>query len=191
MRSFALLLIILVIFVASLITSAADATSSAARRKEKPAPHHYAPDVKIHNEMPDHTDPQNKKRLQCSSCKVLTQEFWERLHALSERNNGRPRRDQQMDVLESMCNEVKIDYGLVMRNNKPTLEFSREDAISRLKGSWVNVYLETRCGNLVSNHDEVILDKHKTLKNLAEFQQFICQTLDKSCLNEKFVNADL
>ena len=81
-----------------------------------------------------------------------------------------------------------------MRNNKPTLEFSRDDAVSRVKGSWVNLYLEGRCGKILAQHEEQILERYKKVNDLPEFQAGICQKIDRSCLEEKFVpkvNADL
>ena len=161
--------------------------------------HHYGASEEIHAEMPDHTLPKNKKALECSSCKVLTEEVWTRLHALSKKMNGRPRHSQQVDLIEDMCVDVKREYGLLMRNNKPTLEFSRDEALTRLRGSWINIYLEGRCGKILAQHEEQILERYKKVRDLAEFQAAICQKIDRSCLQEKFIekkigsssNADL
>ncbi len=155
--------------------------------------HYYAP-PQVHEHMPDHTDPKNKPALACSSCKVLTEEVWTRLHALAKRHNGRPRMHAQVEVIEAMCEEVKHEYGLVMRRNKPTLEFSRDETISRIKGAWIGPYLEGRCGKILAQHEEQILEKYRQVRNLGEFQQSICQRLDKSCHGENLAekpNADL
>ncbi len=93
----------------------------------------------------------------------------------------------QVELIEHMCEEVKHEYGLVMRRNKPTLEFSRDESISRLKGAWINLYIEGRCGKILAQHEEQILEKYRQVRNLGEFQEWICKRLDKSCHSEVFV----
>ncbi len=198
---FAIVVTIITITLSLVMTMSSSSSSSpssfffvdAARRPTpyKPSTHHYA-EVQEHPHMPDRHAPDNKRALQCSSCKVLTDEVWQRLHALARANKGKPRHFQQVDVIEAMCKEVKHEYGLVLRNGKPVMEFSRDDAIETLKGTWINDYVEHRCGKILASHEEQILEKYKQVRDLAEFQQVICKKLDRSCLTETFVpNGDL
>jgi len=147
--------------------------------------HHYAP-AEVIEGLPDHTNPVDSAALKCSSCKVLTTEVWERLHALAKKRNGRPVHHEQVDVIEDMCKAVKNQYGLLMRNNKPTTEFSKDPRYSTVKGQWIVPYLEGRCGKILASHEEQILEKYRHVRTLNDFLKIICQRLDRSCQGEDF-----
>lgn len=190
--SSSLLVLLLSLLVVVIVTNSAASVVDGAYRPHAVdhQKHYYAPE-QVHKDMPDHTDPKNKPALACSSCKVLTEEVWQRLHALAKRHGGKPRMHAQVDAIEKMCNEVKHEYGLVMRKNKPTLEFSRDETISRVRGGFINLYIEGRCGKILAQHEEQILEKYRQVRDLGEFQASICQRLDKSCLSEKFTKTPI
>ena len=78
-----------------------------------------------------------------------------------------------------MCKMIKSDYGLLMKNNKPTMDFSRNSAITRLRGNWINTFLENRCNELLSEHEEDITESYQG--GLAAFQTVICREKSKVC----------
>ena len=130
-------------------------------------------------QLPDYADPEVAKKLKCSACKCLTTEVYNRLTILSELRHGKPKTFEVIEVLEKMCKMIKSDYGLLMKNNKPTTDFSRNPAISRLSDGWINTFLENRCNEMLSDHDEDIVSSYQG--RLAAFQAFICREKSNAC----------
>lgn len=151
-----------------------------------------APDA-VQATMPDYTIPKNKKILRCNGCKVIAEEIHQGLKALAEKNNNRPRRDQQSKFLEKVSTTMRTEYGLLMKNNMATFEFSKDEDISRIKGNWINVMLEEQCGSLVFDHEDEILAQYEKDKNdFPSFQKYVCRKLVKTCemKNETFGFSD-
>lgn len=151
-----------------------------------------APDP-VQATLPEYTLPKNKKRLRCNACKAIAEEIHQGLNALAEKNNNRPRRDQQSKFLEKVSLTMRNEYGLLMKNNVATFEFSKDEDISRIKGNWINVMLEEQCGSLVVDYeDEILAQYQKDREDFPSFQKFICRKLVKTCemKNEVFGFSD-
>eukprot|EP01062_Namystynia_karyoxenos_P027148 TRINITY_DN20922_c0_g1_i1.p1 TRINITY_DN20922_c0_g1~~TRINITY_DN20922_c0_g1_i1.p1 ORF type:complete len:215 (+),score=69.73 TRINITY_DN20922_c0_g1_i1:74-646(+) len=133
--------------------------------------------------IPDYGDKQVSKRLRCSACKCLAKELFDELRRVHKLRHGKPRSWEVEEVLEGICATLRNDYGLLRRNNKPTEEFSRNSAISRLTGNWINSYIESRCGELVSSYEDDIVQSY-TNGELIDFQRLICSQRDGSCTEE-------
>eukprot|EP01065_Artemidia_motanka_P036155 TRINITY_DN44061_c0_g1_i1.p1 TRINITY_DN44061_c0_g1~~TRINITY_DN44061_c0_g1_i1.p1 ORF type:complete len:213 (+),score=77.80 TRINITY_DN44061_c0_g1_i1:71-640(+) len=130
--------------------------------------------------LPDYGDPAVSKRLRCSACRCLTKEVHSELRRVDKLRHGKPRPWEIEEVLEKICSRLRNDYGLLRRNNRPTEEFSKNTAISRLTGNWINAYIESRCGELMGNYEDEITDTYKE-GELIDFQRRICGELDGSC----------
>jgi hypothetical protein len=163
---------------------AKEATSKELKKDESNK--NYFPSEQLQETIPDHTNPKNKQKIKCSACKVIAEELYFGLTALAKKNNNRPRRDQQTDFFDKVCAKMKTDYGLLMRNNAATLEFSRDADISRIKGSWVNFRLEEHCLSLLDQDEDEILEEFKKSKDdFVSFQKFVCKKIDKVCVGKK------
>lgn len=153
----------------------------------------YTAPENVRASVPEYTKPANKKIIKCNACKAIAEEMHRGLTALAQRNNNRPRRDQQSTFLEKLSGVMKTDYGLLMKNNVATFEFSRDEDISRIKGNWVNVLLEEQCGSLVVDYEDEILARYEKDKNdFPAFQEYVCRKLVKTCekKNESFGFSD-
>jgi hypothetical protein len=132
--------------------------------------------------LPDYMNPAVAKQLKCSACKVLMDELYDRLKAIH--NDRKPKMYEVVDVVEGVCADVRDNYGLLMRSNQATNEFSRNKAITRMKGAWINTYLEGRCGELMSHHEESIVEEFPRVQAVEQLMQLVCWRLEQSCAHE-------
>jgi hypothetical protein len=172
--------------------AAVDAAVRARTRSHRT--HHYAPKVADHPDLPHHTHDDHRDEIKCNSCKALSQEIFERLEALFKLRHDKPKHYETVEVFERMCVDVRKEYGLLMRDNKPTWEFSRRTDVARMQGDWIGPYFEGRCGQLLAAHEEQIVEKFRHHRDLTVMQNFLCKKMDHSCKDVEFQprpNADL
>jgi hypothetical protein len=150
------------------------------RREDSDRPTYTAKDEQL-EQLPDYGDPKVNKALRCSSCNALAKEVYEKLVDLGKRRNGRPRQYEVAEVLEDICPTLRDEYGLLLKNNKPTTVFSRNKAITRMQGSWINSFIDTRCGELLSSHEEQMIEWYSKVKDLEEFRELVCIKWEKTC----------
>jgi hypothetical protein len=154
------------------------------RRDENERPTYDAKDEQL-EQLPDYGDPKVMKALRCSSCNALIKEVYVRLMALNKRKDGKYRMYEIVDVLEDTCPTLRDEYGLLLKNNKPTTVFSRNKAITRMSGSWINSFIDTRCGELLSTYEEDLIKHYKLVKDLEELRELVCVKWEKTCaINE-------
>eukprot|EP01064_Diplonema_japonicum_P009075 TRINITY_DN1653_c11_g1_i1.p1 TRINITY_DN1653_c11_g1~~TRINITY_DN1653_c11_g1_i1.p1 ORF type:complete len:208 (+),score=54.70 TRINITY_DN1653_c11_g1_i1:66-626(+) len=129
--------------------------------------------------MPDFGDKEVAGKLKCSACKNVVAEVKMALDALTELRHGKPKSFEVHDALDDMCRKISLNYGILRKNNKPTTTFSRNTAISRLTGNWINSYIETRCGEVLTDHDEDLALNYR--RTLPELQDMICRVGTNWC----------
>ena len=110
--------------------------------------------------------------------KVITKEIWHRLIKLHKRFK-QPKEYYVIEALENTCTQIRNDFGLLMRNNKPTQEFSSNKKISRMTGNWINSYIETHCGNIFSEYEEEIVEDFHEWIAMGEREAQGLMCLDK------------
>eukprot|EP00759_Apiculatamorpha_spiralis_P012887 PhF_6_TR19739/c0_g1_i1/m.28805 len=143
-------------------------------------PHtHQADDAQV-EQLPNYEDPIVQKKLACSACKSLTLEFQNKLLILRKLRHGKPKYYEVAAEIEGVCKSVKDQYGLLMKNNKPTMDFSKNPAISRLRGNWIDTFLENRCNELLDQHEEELLKSYHST-TVEEFRSLICRESAKLC----------
>jgi len=162
-------------------------TSAEEPQKEHPRSH-PAPQEQV-DQLPDFSNPEIAKKLKCSACKCLTREIHDRLSALDKLRHGTPKHFEVAEKIEALCKIVNDEYGLLMRNNKPTLDFSRNAAISRLRGNWINTFLVNRCNEIVDEHENDIVKNYK--KNYEDFKLLICRELSGFCSKHQLTKEEL
>jgi hypothetical protein len=182
MTSFTLVVITLALF--ALVASAAY------RPKPEKRPTYQAREEQLDG-LPDHGDPAVRVQLECSACKALVSQLYDDLSKLYDLRHSRPKHYEVVEVTEHMCARVRDSYGLLMRNNMATNEFSRDEAITRMKGSWINSFIEGRCGEILSHYEEPIIENFPRLRNkLKDFQKLVCYKLDKKCAAAEYTHHD-
>jgi hypothetical protein len=150
----------------------------------------YRPSEDEVNNIPDLTS--NEKELKCTSCRAIAREVHERLWKVSQLRHGHPKHFELVDVLDSVCFDMASSYGLLLKNNAPTTEFSRNDKISRYQGSWINTYLERRCGDVLHHFDDDLIREALRHETLDAFRHVVCTTWEKSCMTRaEAVREDL
>ena len=157
--------------------------------QQKPSQHRPSDDLV--DQIPDPTKAANKKKYKCSSCKALAKEAFTALDKLRRLRKGVEKYAEKVEALETLCASIGKNYGLLMRNNAPTHDFSNNAAISRLQGSWVNTYLESRCGELMEKYDEDLIREFNNVQSAVEAQTLICSTWEKSCSAKQALIEDL
>jgi len=142
------------------------------------------------NRIPALTEPKSKKKYQCSSCKAFARELY---GIVKPKLRGRPRLQEieMADAIDPLCRQLGRQYGILMRNNFPTNEFSKNTAISRMSGSWITAYLENRCGELLERFEDDLDHRVASASTPEQFQEVLCATLDKSCGKKQAVKEDL
>lgn len=176
MRSLALVVVVL-------------ATAVMARHHES-RPTYTAKDEQLAH-LPDHTDPHINHQLRCSACKNLADHIFERLSKLHKLRHGKPRSYEVVEALENICGELRDQYGLLLRNNMPTNEFSRDESITRMKGAWINTFIEGRCGDILSHYEESIMEHFGGYSKAEQLQQLICYRLERSCVAVEYTHEEL
>jgi hypothetical protein len=151
-----------------------------AEAPKRPAPRPtYRPDEKELSKIPDLT--KNDKPLKCSSCRAVAREVHERLWRVSKLRHGHPKHVELVDVLDPVCAQMGASYGLLLKNNEPTTEFSRNEKISRYQGAWINTYLERRCGEIMDHYDDDLIREALRHESLDAFRDRLCTKLEKTC----------
>lgn len=150
----------------------------------------YRPSEDEVNKIPDVT--KNDKELKCNSCRAIAREIHERLWRVSRLRHGHPKHYELVDVLDPVCSEMGTSYGLLLKNNEPTTEFSRNEKISRYQGAWINTYLERRCGDVTYQYDDDLIREALRHESLEAFRDVLCTKWEKSCASrEEAVREDL
>ena len=140
--------------------------------------------------LPDHGDPAIRAQLQCSACKALTAQVYDDLTKLYELRHGRPKTYEVVEVTENMCARLRDEYGLLMRNNMATTEFSRDQAITRMKGAWINSFIEGRCGEILSHFEEAIVENFSKMRGrVKDLQKLVCYKLDRHCVKAEHTHS--
>ena len=170
-----------VVVVALLVVVAPTPAAAAYRPKPEKRPTYAAREEQIDG-LPDHGNPRVRAQLECSACKALVEKVYDDLTALYDLRHGRPKQYEVVEVTENMCARIRDEYGLLMRNNQATNEFSRDASITRMKGSWINTFVEGRCGEILSHYEEPIIEHFPRMRGrLQDFQKFVCYKLDRKC----------
>lgn len=143
------------------------------------------------SQVPDLTNPANAKELKCNSCRALAREVFEVLTPLIRLRHGHPKHYELVDAVDNLCASIGKNYGLLLKNNKPTTEFSKNAAITRYTGSWINTYLERRCGELMEHYDEDLLREVLRTERLEHYRDVVCSKWEKSCTSTESVREDL
>eukprot|EP01060_Flectonema_neradi_P030079 TRINITY_DN429_c5_g2_i1.p1 TRINITY_DN429_c5_g2~~TRINITY_DN429_c5_g2_i1.p1 ORF type:complete len:170 (+),score=35.24 TRINITY_DN429_c5_g2_i1:83-592(+) len=138
--------------------------------------------------LPDFGDKKVNKRLRCSACKCVVAEVKGALDAVSKLRHGKPKAYELEDKLDNLCRVMRDNYGLLRKNNKPTEIFSKNSAISRLQGNWINSYLETRCGEILSEYEDELLSSYS--ESLIDLTDLICRQGDSTCTEEQIQTED-
>lgn len=171
-RQFALVLIVMNVLVF--------ATLSMAQRRPTNRPTYTAREEQL-EQLPEYTNPAIRNKLKCSACKCLTKELYAQLHPLYEKRHGHPKLGEVAEILDGFCRTVRNEYGLLMKNNLPTTDFSRNSAITRLQGAWINNFIEGECGELLSEHEERILDEFPNFRSASDVQTKVCSDWYSIC----------
>ena len=178
-------LAVLAITAVLLIAPASARPRSAERRPT------YEADEEMIEGLPDYTDPVIGRKMKCSACKALVSEVYEKLIRIYKFRHGQPKSYELIEEMEGMCRTLKDEYGLLKRNNKATTEFSRNEAITRLKGAWINTFIEGRCGEILTTHEDAIAEHYAKVRNVGELQQMVCVKWDRSCTREEAERDEL
>jgi hypothetical protein len=142
-------------------------------------------------QVPDPTNPGTKKKLACSSCRAVAKEAFGAMDRLRKLRKGVEKYSEKVEALETVCTTIGKTYGLLMRDNKPTFDFSSNSAISRLQGSWVNTYIESRCGDLMEKYDEDFIKGFGKVSTVIEAQALLCKEWERTCSVEEAAKEDL
>eukprot|EP01012_Entosiphon_sulcatum_P040443 TRINITY_DN54097_c0_g1_i1.p1 TRINITY_DN54097_c0_g1~~TRINITY_DN54097_c0_g1_i1.p1 ORF type:complete len:173 (+),score=40.57 TRINITY_DN54097_c0_g1_i1:22-540(+) len=108
--------------------------------------------------LPDFGNPKVARKLKCSACKMIFNEVYDAFRGLYQYRKS-PKEYEKLEVIENLCRNVKAEFGLLMRNNKPTNDFSKNKKISRLTGNWINSFIETRCGEIISQFEDELIEE--------------------------------
>lgn len=141
-------------------------------QRKKPIP---AKDEQIDN-MPDTSNPTVQAELRCSTCKAVAREAWEALWGLHRLRQGAIKDFEFDDLFDTHCQNIKGKYGLLMRNNKPTNEISRNTAISRVQGIWVGTMVEDACAELLDRFQDRMIKEFPRVGVYKDFQRLACST---------------
>jgi hypothetical protein len=165
--------------------------SGAFRPKPEKRPTYIAKDEQLEG-LPDYGNPVVKAKLDCSACKALVEKLHTDLNDLYKRRDDRPKAFEVVEVTEHLCSRVRDEYGLLMRNNQATTDFSRDERITRMKGAWINSFVEGRCGYLLSHFEEPIIENFGHMRHRVEdLQKLVCYKLDKRCVAAEHTHDEL
>eukprot|EP00667_Euglena_gracilis_P025091 EG_transcript_29249 len=152
----------------------------------------HAPSPEQVERLPDVSDPRVAKRLRCSACKAVVKEVHQRLQKLAKLRPS-PKSFEVIEALEGVCPSMSQRYGLLLKSNQPTEEFSDNQQISKLQGNWINMYLETACGTLFDEYEDDMVDNFNKwrLWSIAEAQDYLCFGKAADCRNEAWLSDEL
>ena len=142
-------------------------------------------------EIPHPTDKAAKRALHCNSCHVLARETFLKLSALTKLRHGKPKHYELVDAVDALCREIGQAYGLLLKNNKPTMEFSKDARITRYTGSWITTFLERRCGEIMEAFDDELLVEATRAVDEVQFRRTVCTVWEKSCAEDEGSAGDL
>jgi hypothetical protein len=134
--------------------------------------------------LPDFGKPPVYRKLRCTACRASVIELHEGLVELQRRKGGQKyvKEYDRLEMIEAVCFDSKLSnaaqkkdfkrkglplfplkaWGLQRRNNEATTDFSRDVAISRIQGNWVNNFLTNMCGEIIGEYDEELFHGFKT-----------------------------
>jgi hypothetical protein len=181
----------LVILLALVVSCYAVTVEAAFRPKPEKRPTYVAREEQVEG-LPDYSDPATKAKLDCSACKALVEKVHEDLSKLYDLRHSRPRHFEVVEVTEHMCARIRDEYGLLMRNNQATTDFSRDAAITRMRGAWINTFVEGRCGYILSHYEEAIIENFPKMRQRPQdLQRLVCYKLDKRCAAAEHTHDEL
>ena len=160
------------------------------RRSENDRPSYEAKEDQL-EQLPDIENPVVMRELACSSCRALTQELYLQMMEVHKKKDGRPRTSDLIDVVEGICPYLADEYGLLLKNNKPTTIFSKNKAITRMQGNWINNFILNRCSEIFSLHEDDILKQYAKVKDLEAFQSLVCIDWQKKCKKVELTRDEL
>lgn len=122
-------------------------------------------DVKRNAEdhLPDPVDPYIRKRLMCSACNVSAYRIYADLSP-AFRRRAPPSAAAIADMFDGLCKTLADEVGLRLQWNRPTLIFSVNSAISRMRGSWATHEFGAMCSSIIDEHEDFIVS---TLRKFA------------------------
>lgn len=127
------------------------------------------------------TEAGNKKKLRCSVCAALSDEVYKGLSRISRQR--RPREYEVVAILEDSCPKLVKEYELVNKDGMITTTFSKNKALQRSGGSAVTGMFLELCGEILSDHDDLLSRRFDAKQTLMEFQQELCVKADNTCTN--------
>jgi hypothetical protein len=144
------------------------------------------------SQIPDLTNPSQAKELKCSSCRSVAREVFDSISSVSKLRHGHPKHYELVDAVDKLCVDIGRSYGLLLKNNKPTTEFSKNAQITRYQGAWINTYLERRCGEILEHYDDDLLREALRHDRVDRFREVLCTSWEKSChTKEDAIREDL
>jgi hypothetical protein len=132
-------------------------------------------------DIPDVNDPKIRPVLTCSACRAFAKEFYSAVQRVHTLRHGAPKSFELLDAVDRICKTIGEKWGLLLKNNKPTHEFSDNEAITRYKGSWIAHFLEDRCGQIMDTYDEELFRAAAAAPSLKDFKRKLCKEWEKNC----------
>eukprot|EP00292_Cryptomonas_paramecium_P014898 CAMPEP_0113710282 /NCGR_PEP_ID=MMETSP0038_2-20120614/30064_1 /TAXON_ID=2898 /ORGANISM="Cryptomonas paramecium" /LENGTH=131 /DNA_ID=CAMNT_0000636309 /DNA_START=169 /DNA_END=562 /DNA_ORIENTATION=+ /assembly_acc=CAM_ASM_000170 len=100
-----------------------------------------------------------------------------------------PKEYEIIEHMDRVCEDTLGDYGIQLRNNRPTYKFSKDSQISRAQGSWASRYIKNVCSELYTDHEDAIL--RNIDKPRASFIRTMCSVESSLCNQEDMDNTEL
>ncbi len=110
-------------------------------------------------------------------------EFWRATKELraSKTKKAKVSEVEYIEMMEDVCVYMPKVYALLMRNNKPTTEFSKDSRITRTAGSWITAMLNDSCGVMSGEYDEDWIEASAEYPELEDIQTHFCKNVFKRC----------
>ena len=143
------------------------------------------------DQMPDVGNRKVMRALRCSSCNQLTTEIYTQLVELTEKKKKagrRPKSYEIAEVTEVICPTLRDEYGLVLKNKKPTNIFSKDKALTRMTGAWVNSFIDTRCGEMLDAWEDQIIEEYESVTSVDDMKRLVCIKWEKTCKEEEIID---
>lgn len=137
--------------------------------------------------MPDLSDETTNAHLRCSACSAIAHELYDRLTVINERALAKGYKSgakdfEFVDEMDLACREMHKTWGLKVYGDSIEPEYVHASTTKyQIRSGWAMSFLQDRCAEITDVHEEKIFRLARRGRELAEWLEYTCVVLDKTC----------
>lgn len=137
--------------------------------------------------MPDLSDETTNAHLRCSACSAIAHELYDRLTVINERALAKGYKSgakdyEFVDEMDLACREMHKTWGLKVYGDSIEPDYVHSSTSKyQIRSGWAMSFLQDRCAEITDVHEEKIFRLARRGRELAEWLEYTCVVLDRTC----------